>query len=87
MSTVATRKVVRIELENREAFLLNSIYAIGLRVLAGEPPRKIDELVTAVKTIIAGEQGTNALYALSAKMKASALSISDADNRAMSVDP
>jgi hypothetical protein len=87
VSSIVTRKIVRMDLENREAFLLNAIYAIGLRVLAGEAPQEVASLVTGVKVIIAGERGTNALFALSDKMKCSALSISDADNRRMAADP
>lgn len=86
MSSV-TRKIVRIDLEQREAFLLNSIYAIGLRTLAGESVPNVDELARGVKTILRGENMTAALFALSGKMKESALSISDTDNRRMAVDP
>jgi hypothetical protein len=84
---IATKKVIRMDLEEREAFLLNAIYAIGLRTLAGESAEEVAGLTRAVKVILNGERGAAALFALSQKMKASALSISDADTRRMAVDP
>lgn len=78
-------KAIRLDLDSREAFLLNSIYAIGLMVTAGDS--KAAQLVDAVKSIVSGDKGGAALFRLSDKMQACAAAITREDGERMARDP
>jgi hypothetical protein len=79
-------KVVRLELDERENFILNSIYAIGLAYTACDESQAALIARELVK-ILRGPKGRIAAFALAEKMKVAAKTATKEDLDRMAIDP
>jgi hypothetical protein len=84
MADRAFVNLTRLELEEREAFLLNSLYAIGLATVAG---KRAGDLVESFNAVLRGPLTCAALWSLSGKMSLNSRAIDSAAMQRMAVEP
>jgi hypothetical protein len=81
-----TIHIQRLDLSQREAFLLSTLYSIGLAYTAGDE-KGARELASSLRTIVRGKNGAAALFGLANNMRLSALTIGPEDIKRMTLDP